>query len=52
LSTPFGLSWQIVPVEMEQLMADHTSKKAERVMAAMLQMKKLDIAKLRQAAAG
>jgi predicted 3-demethylubiquinone-9 3-methyltransferase (glyoxalase superfamily) len=50
LKDKFGLSWQIVPVIMEEMMADHTSQKAERVMSAMLKMKKLDIAQLKQAA--
>ena len=51
LKDKFGLSWQVAPVIMEEFMADHTSA-AERVMTAMLAMKKLDIAKLKQAAAG
>jgi predicted 3-demethylubiquinone-9 3-methyltransferase (glyoxalase superfamily) len=52
LKDKYGLSWQIAPVMMEELMADHTSQKAERLMNAMLKMKKLDIAQLEQAAAG
>jgi predicted 3-demethylubiquinone-9 3-methyltransferase (glyoxalase superfamily) len=37
---------------MDEFMADSTSKKAQRAMAAMLKMKKLDIAELERAAAG
>jgi predicted 3-demethylubiquinone-9 3-methyltransferase (glyoxalase superfamily) len=46
----FGLSWQVVPTVLGRLMADKDAKKAQRVMQAMLQMKKLDIAKLEAAA--
>ncbi len=52
LKDKYGLSWQIVPVIMENVMADHTSPRAQRVMSAMLKMKKLDIAGLERAAAG
>lgn len=52
LKDKFGLSWQVTPYMLEELMTDHTSKQAQRAMNAMLQMKKLDIAKLKQAAAG
>lgn len=52
LKDRFGVSWQIVPVTMEEYMADHTSPEAKRVMAAMLKMKKLDLAELERAAAG
>jgi predicted 3-demethylubiquinone-9 3-methyltransferase (glyoxalase superfamily) len=48
----FGLSWQIVPTVLHDLIADSDTAKAGRVMGAMLKMKKLDIAKLKQAAAG
>lgn len=50
LKDKYGLSWQIVPAMMDELMADDTSKKGERVMNAMLQMKKIDIAGLQRAA--
>jgi predicted 3-demethylubiquinone-9 3-methyltransferase (glyoxalase superfamily) len=46
----FGLSWQIVPVEMSQIFSSSDPQKTERAMKAMLQMKKLDIDKLRAAA--
>lgn len=48
----YGLSWQIVPNVMAELVRDHQSASAERAMAAMMQMKKLDIAALRRAHAG
>jgi predicted 3-demethylubiquinone-9 3-methyltransferase (glyoxalase superfamily) len=48
----YGLSWQIVPSVMAELVRDHQSAGAERAMAAMMQMKKLDIAALRRAHAG
>jgi predicted 3-demethylubiquinone-9 3-methyltransferase (glyoxalase superfamily) len=49
LKDKFGLSWQIVPVALVELMSDPDPEKSRRVMEAMLQMTKLDIAKLRQA---
>lgn len=49
LKDKYGLSWQIVPTALEQLMSDPDPKKTERVMRAMLQMKKLDIKGLKQA---
>ncbi|HUR58280.1 MAG TPA: VOC family protein [Opitutaceae bacterium] len=48
----FGLSWQIVPRLLPKLISDRDPAKAGRTMAAMLKMKKLDIAKLEQAHAG
>ena len=50
LKDKFGFSWQIVPTALGKLMSD--PKKANRVMQALLQMKKLDIATLEEAAAG
>lgn len=50
LKDKFGLSWQIVPTILGDLMQDPDPKKSERVMAAMLKMKKLDIQGLREAA--
>ncbi len=52
LKDKFGLSWQIVPTEMNELMSDPDPAKAGRAMSAMLKMKKLDIAELRRAHAG
>ncbi len=49
LKDKYGLSWQIIPTTLMQLMSDPDREKAGRVMQAMLQMKKIDIAKLKQA---
>ncbi len=49
LKDKFGVSWQIVPTELAVLMRDPDSAKSERVMAALLQMKKIDIAALKRA---
>jgi len=48
----FGLSWQVVPAGMDALFSDPDPSKAERAMRAMLGMRKLDIAALREAAEG
>jgi predicted 3-demethylubiquinone-9 3-methyltransferase (glyoxalase superfamily) len=45
----FGLSWQIVPGILIQLLGDKDREKDGRVMDAMLKMKKIDIASLKQA---
>lgn len=52
LKDKFGLSWQVVPTEMQQWLMDNNSEKAKRVMSAMLQMKKLDINELRKSSEG
>ena len=44
-----GVSWQIVPTVLGEMLQDKVTKKSERVMKALLQMKKLDIKKLKQA---
>jgi predicted 3-demethylubiquinone-9 3-methyltransferase (glyoxalase superfamily) len=49
LKDKFGLSWQIIPSALGRLLGDKDRVKANRVMQAMLQMKKIDIAKLQQA---
>jgi predicted 3-demethylubiquinone-9 3-methyltransferase (glyoxalase superfamily) len=49
LKDKFGLSWQIVPTALGQLASDPDPIKAQRVIQAMLQMKKLDIAGLQRA---
>lgn len=49
LKDKFGLSWQVVPSRLAKLMSDPDKERAGRVMNAMLQMKKLDIAKLQAA---
>jgi predicted 3-demethylubiquinone-9 3-methyltransferase (glyoxalase superfamily) len=46
----FGLSWQIVPDALFELLGDKNPLKSQKVMQAMLQMKKIDVAKLKQAA--
>ncbi|MCS3838456.1 putative 3-demethylubiquinone-9 3-methyltransferase (glyoxalase superfamily) [Pseudomonas sp. JAI111] len=45
----FGLSWQIVPVAMMDMLKDPDTTKSQRAMQAMMQMKKLDIAALQRA---
>ena len=52
LKDKFGLSWQVVPRGWEQLLNQPDNEKRERAMAAMLQMKKLDIAELERAING
>jgi predicted 3-demethylubiquinone-9 3-methyltransferase (glyoxalase superfamily) len=52
LKDRYGLSWQIIPVALMEMMADPDPVKAGRVMQAMLQMKKIDIKGLRQAYSG
>jgi predicted 3-demethylubiquinone-9 3-methyltransferase (glyoxalase superfamily) len=49
LKDKYGLSWQIVPSILSEMLNDPDPKKAERVMKAMLQMKKIDIKGLKQA---
>ncbi len=48
----YGLSWQVVPTGMDELFADPDAARADRAMKAMLGMRKLDIAALRDAAQG
>jgi predicted 3-demethylubiquinone-9 3-methyltransferase (glyoxalase superfamily) len=52
LKDKFGLSWQIVPTVLGKMLGDRDPLKSQRVMQAMLQMKKIDIAKLKQAYEG
>jgi predicted 3-demethylubiquinone-9 3-methyltransferase (glyoxalase superfamily) len=49
LKDKYGLSWQIVPTRVGELMSDPDPKKVNRVMQAILQMDKLDIAALEEA---
>jgi predicted 3-demethylubiquinone-9 3-methyltransferase (glyoxalase superfamily) len=49
LKDKYGLSWQIVPSLLGELLQDKNSKRAAKVMAAMMQMGKLDIQALQQA---
>ena len=50
LKDKYGLSWQIVPTVLVELLRDKDAEKSQRVMKAMLQMKKIDIKSLKQAA--
>ena len=50
LKDRFGLSWQIVPRRLNELLAEPDREKAQRVMAAMLEMKKIEIDGLERAA--
>ncbi len=52
LKDRFGLSWQIVPKRLNELLADPDRGLAKRVMEAMLKMSKIDVAELERAAAG
>ena len=52
LKDKFGLSWQVVPDGMDEMMKDPESEAASRAMSAMLQMKKLDLPELKRAYAG
>lgn len=52
LKDRYGLSWQIVPKALTELIADPDREKSQRVMKAMLEMKKIDVAALERAAAG
>lgn len=52
LTDKFGVSWQIVPRVMLAMLSDPDTAAAERAFAAMLTMKKLDIAQLKKAFAG
>ncbi len=49
LKDKFGLSWQIVPEALNEMMQDKDPEKSERVMEALLKMKKIDIEVLRKA---
>jgi predicted 3-demethylubiquinone-9 3-methyltransferase (glyoxalase superfamily) len=49
LQDKYGLSWQIVPTSLGEMMQDKDPEKSKRVMQAMLQMHKIDIGRLRQA---
>jgi predicted 3-demethylubiquinone-9 3-methyltransferase (glyoxalase superfamily) len=52
LKDKYGLSWQITPRILIELLEDKDPAKSQRAMKAMLQMKKIDIAALKQAAEG
>ncbi|GHE90145.1 putative 3-demethylubiquinone-9 3-methyltransferase [Streptomyces longispororuber] len=52
LKDKYGLSWQVVPAALGELISDPDQGRAQRAMAAMLTMRKLDVAALRAAADG
>ena len=52
LKDKFGLSWQVVPTVMIEMLKDQDAQKSQRAMAAMLKMKKLDIRALERAYQG
>ena len=52
LKDKFGLSWQIVPIEMEKWITDPDRTKVSRVMQALMKMKKLDVDVLKKAYEG
>jgi len=52
LKDKYGLSWQIAPTFWNEMLQDKDPQKTEKVMQALLQMKKIDIAKLKQAYEG
>jgi len=52
LKDRFGLSWQIIPKALGELLGDKDPAKSKRVMDAMLQMQKIEVAKLQEAYAG
>ena len=52
LKDRYGLSWQVVPRALPRLLADPDAEKAQRVMGAMMQMRKIEIDELERAAAG
>jgi predicted 3-demethylubiquinone-9 3-methyltransferase (glyoxalase superfamily) len=49
LKDRFGVSWQIIPTALGQMLHDKDAEKSKRVMKAMLQMDKIDIKTLKQA---
>jgi predicted 3-demethylubiquinone-9 3-methyltransferase (glyoxalase superfamily) len=49
LKDKFGLSWQIVPSALVEMLQDQDAEKSNRVMQAMMQMRKIDVASLRRA---
>lgn len=49
LKDKYGVSWQVVPTVLSNMLQDKDTRKSERVMKEVLQMKKLDIARLEQA---
>lgn len=52
LKDKYGVSWQVFPSELIELVGDPNSEKSQRAMKAMMQMKRIDIAKIKQAYEG
>jgi len=52
LKDKYGLSWQVVPSVLPQMMTDAEGAKSDRIMNAVLKMKKFDVESLKRAAAG
>jgi len=52
LKDKFGLSWQVTPVFLGDMLADRDTEKANRIMKAIMEMDKIDIAALEKAAQG
>ncbi|MBM7092228.1 VOC family protein, partial [Streptomyces sp. S12] len=52
LKDRFGVSWQVTPTRLDDMIADLDPARAERAMKAMLGMQKLDLAELEKAYAG
>jgi predicted 3-demethylubiquinone-9 3-methyltransferase (glyoxalase superfamily) len=52
LKDKYGVSWQVVPRVLVEMLSDHDSEKSQRAMTAMLEMKKIDIDELKRAYAG
>ena len=52
LKDKYGLSWQVIPTALGELLQDKDAEKANRAMQAMLKMSKIDIAELRRAHSG
>jgi predicted 3-demethylubiquinone-9 3-methyltransferase (glyoxalase superfamily) len=50
LKDRYGLSWQVIPTALEELLADPDPARAARAMEAMFRMRKIDVAALRRAA--
>ncbi len=52
LKDRYGFSWQVTPIQLEEMILDPDQEKVDRVMKALLQMRKLDLAELERAAEG
>lgn len=52
LKDKYGVSWQVVPIVLIEMIKDPNSEKSQRAMGAMLKMKKIDIDELKRAYAG